>query len=93
MTETTDYVFAEGRVPFAPVPTECDVEMRFEPDGFTYTGTPMRVLWEGAYRDAAHALIFDRDDRARVLAQTGRDIEDAYLVRIGREARARKAAA
>ena len=82
----TMYVFAESRVPFAPIPTDIR-EMRFRhDDDWTFTGNPMRVLWEGAYRDAAHELIYNHEDKARRLARLGRDLEDAYLTRLGREA-------
>lgn len=68
--------------PFAPIPTTSG-PMKFDPnDNWTYDGTPMRVLWEKNYRDAAHSLIFGYVERAIEQAKTGRAMEDAYLTRV-----------
>lgn len=83
-------------VPFSPIPTEhCEVKFRAE-DEWTYGASPMRVLWEQNYRDAAHEMLGyvseESAERAKRLARTGRDMEDAYLTRVGAEARANRVA-
>lgn len=76
-------------VPYAPIPTD-HTELRFNPeDDWTYTASPMRVLWETNYRDAAHSILFG-DDRAYAQAAQGRAIESAFLQRLGAETRARR---
>ena len=81
----------DGRVPFAPVPGH-SVDMRFHADdSWTFDGTPLRVLWDEAYRDAAHRVLYGDDDEARRLARLGRDLEDAYMARVGAEVRAERA--
>lgn len=86
------YVLAEGRVPFAPIPGHV-VAMRHRPDDtWTTDETPLRRSWDEAYRGAAYALLYGDGDEARRLARLGRDLEDAYIVRVGAEVRAERAA-
>lgn len=89
----TAVVHLADAVPFSPVPSH-QIAMPFRGDidegawsSYTFMGSPLRVLWEEAYRRSALDAAIGDFENARLHARRGIGMEDAYIVRVRAEAK------
>lgn len=81
MADHTTTSTTESALPFSPIPGDF-----IRPgSGFTDAGTPLFLLAQDRYREAAFLLLAGRLDSAAREARTARDMELAYLDRYAAE--------